>query len=340
MKNNVKSVVSLAIAFVFVLSFVFSAADAQTQARTYNIKVASPSNPEDNCVKALFYFKDLAEKKSLGRIKVDIYHSGQVGAHRDFMVEMIMGDIQAAEVNTAVLSAFDSRFMVFDIPYIAGSVDRVRAILDSGEGKKFSESLEKKTGIKIIGWMIRSPRDMYSSKNPIVTIKDFKGMKVRIMRSSVIERAFTLLGATPIPLSADERYEALQTKVVDAAENSPPLILAQKEYEVTKFVSLTEHLISPNIIGISAKFFNSLPLNLQKILLEAGDAAGRYESKLDLESEAAALEELERLGMKINEIPDKSLFIEAVKPLYQEYRDLIGADLMDVFINFNYTPKK
>ncbi|MDR0822500.1 MAG: TRAP transporter substrate-binding protein [Endomicrobium sp.] len=338
MKKSIKSAVSLVVAFVFVLSFAVSAAIAAP--KTYKITMATPSNPEDNCVKAFFYFKDLVEKQSAGRITVDVKHTGQLGGHRDYMEQMKMGSLQAAEVNTAVLSGFDPKFMVFDLPYIAGSVDRVWAILDSGEGKKFAESLEKKTGVKIIGWMVRSPRNMYNSKNPIVTVKDFKGMKVRIMESPVISRAFTLLGAVPVPLSANERYMALQTKVVDAAENSTPLIITQKEYEVTKFVSQTEHLISPNIIGMSAKFFNSLPADLQKIVLDAGDATGRYESKLDLDGDAAAFKELAKLGMKVNTVPDKSSFVNAVKPLYQEYRNQIGGDVIDTFVNFKYTPKK
>lgn len=307
------------------------AVDSATAADKFSLTMATPSNPEDNCVKAFFKFKELVEQKSGGKIAVDVKHSGQLGAHRDYMEQMKMGSLQAAEVNVAVLSAFDSKFMVFDLPYVSKSVPALRKLLDGDLGKVFADSLEKNTGVKIIGWMIRSPRNMYISTRPVVTAADFAGMKVRIMESPVMRRTFELLGAVPVPLSANERYMALQTKVVDAAENSTSLIITQKEYEVTKYVSRTEHFISPNIIALDAKFFAGLPADLQKIVLESGDEAGRYATRLDSDSEAAALEELKKLGMTINDCPDKSSFIQKVTPIYAEYRGQIGGDLLDAF---------
>ncbi|MDR1932233.1 MAG: TRAP transporter substrate-binding protein [Spirochaetales bacterium] len=300
-------------------------------AQTYAITMGTPSNPEDNCVRAFFYFEELVEKNSRGKLSVDVKHSGYLGSHRDYMEQMRMGSLQAAEVNVAVLSAFDPKFMAFDLPYISKSVSHLQGVLDGGMGKLFADSLEAAVGVKILGWMIRSPRNMYISTRPVVSANDFEGMRVRIMESPVMTRTFTLLGAVPVPLSANERYMALQTKVVDAAENSTSLVIAQKEYEVTKYLSRTEHFISPNIIAFDSKFFNNLPADLQKILVEAGDAAGRFATKLDTESEAGALQELTRLGMIVNDCPDKSSFIQKVSPIYAEYRDRIGGSIINAF---------
>jgi tripartite ATP-independent transporter DctP family solute receptor len=309
-----------------------AAAAAAASDQKFNLVLASPSNPEDNCVRAFFHFKEEVEKKSNGRITVDVKHSGQLGAHRDYMEQMQMGSLQGGEVNVAVLSGFDPKFMVFDLPYVSRSVEHLRGLLDSGMGKTFADSLEARTKVKIVGWMIRSPRNMYISTRPVVVADDFNGMKVRIMESPVMTRTFALLGAVPVPLSANERYMALQTKVVDAAENSTSLIITQKEYEVTKYVSRTEHFISPNIIAISAVWFNSLPADLQAIILEVGDETGRYMTKLDLDSEAGALKELEGYGMIINDCPDKSTFVAKVAPIYDEYRSQIGGDIIDAFV--------
>lgn len=308
------------------------AADAPAAEAEFTIKMATPSNPEDNCVIAFFEFEKMVEERSNGRIAVEIYHSGQLGAHRDYIEGMQMGSIQAAEINTAVLSGFDPKFMVFDLPYISKSTDHLRQVLDDGLNDTLVQSLEEKTGIKIIGWMIRSPRSLYNSKNPVVTADDFAGMKIRIMESPVMTKTFELLGAVPVPLAASERYMALQTKVVDGAENSVPLIVTQKEYEVTNYLSLTEHFITPNVITIDAKFFNKLPEDLQKIVLDAGVEAGAIATKLDADSESAAIEELKGLGMEVNECPDKTSFIEKVKPLYDEYRDEIGGEIIDAFL--------
>jgi tripartite ATP-independent transporter DctP family solute receptor len=304
---------------------------APVTAKDFTITMASVSNPEDNCVKAFFKFKELVEERSGGRIEVDVKHTGQLGAARDYIEQLQMGSLEAAEINVAVLSAVDSKFMVFDLPYIFQSQKWLEDKLEGGLGKIFADSLEKGAGIKIIGWMVRSPRDMYISSRPVVTAPDFKGMKVRITESPVMRRTFELLDAIPVPLTANERYMALQTKVVDAAENSVSLIITQKEYEVTKYVSITEHFISPNVIAFNPKFFAKLPVDLQDIVVKAGNEAGHYASRLDAESEQSALEELRKLGMTINDCPDKSSFRQKVTPIYAEYRDTIGADVIDAF---------
>jgi tripartite ATP-independent transporter DctP family solute receptor len=315
-----------------VSAFAGGQSDAPQTGGKTAITLANPSNPEDNCVKAFFHFKENVEKQSNGQITVDVKHSGQLGSHRDYMEQMRMGSLQGGEVNVAVLSGFDAKFMVFDLPYVSKSVAHLQGLLEMGMGTMFADSLKANTGVMILGWMIRSPRNMYISTRPVKTADDFNGMKVRIMESPVMTRTFTLLGAIPVPLAATERYMALQTKVVDAAENSTSLVITQKEYEVTKYLSRTEHFISPNIIAFDSKFFDKLPADSQKILLSAGEEAGRYATKLDSESEGAALKELERLGMSVNDCPDKSSFIQKVTPIYAEYRDKIGGDIIDAFI--------
>lgn len=301
----------------------------------YVIKMATPSNPEDSCVKAFFHFKELVEKNSNGRIEVQVLHSGQLGGHRDYIEGLQMGSIQMAEINTSVLSAIDNQFMVFDMPYIAKSVEHEIRVIESGVGDRLTKVLEDKTGIKIIGWMVRTPRSVYNSRGPIRTADDFSGMKIRVMESPVMMKTMELLGAKPVPLSANERYMALQTKVVDAAENSPPLIITEKEYEVTDYLSLTEHFVTPNIIAIDGKYFSKLPADLQKVVLDAGKAAADYAVKQDQDQLAGAIETLESLGMQVNRIPDKTSFINKVKPLYSEYQDRIGKDLIDAFVNSN-----
>ena len=300
-------------------------------AAQHTIKMATPSNPEDNCVRAFFKFKELVEDKTKGEIAVEVFHSGQLGSHRDYFENMQMGTIQVAELNTAVLSAFDSQFMVFDLPYIARGMDHLKEVLDAGLGEKLSKSLEDEFGIKIVGWMIRSPRCIYNSKRPVVTADDFSGMKIRIMESPIMTKTFSYLGAVPVPLSATERYMALQTKVVDGAENSVPIIIAQKEYEVTKYLSMTEHFNTPNIMAMDANFLNSLPENLKTTVLDCAREASLYATKLDTDDLERAVEELKGYGMIVNDVPDKTSFIEKVTPLYDEYRDEIGGDIIDAF---------
>lgn len=304
-------------------------ADAKGQ---FVIKMATPSNPEDNCVKAFYYFEKIVEERTAGRVDVQVFDSAQLGAHRDYIEQMQMGSLQAAEINTAVLSGFDSKFMVFDLPYLSKNVAHLQSVLEAGLADKLNASLEETTGLKVLGWMIRSPRNLYNSRNAVKTASDFKGMKVRVMESPIMTRTFELMGAVPVPLSAAERYMALQTGVVDGAENSVGIIVSQKEYEVTHFVSLTAHNITPNIIAFDKKYFDKLPADIQQVLVVAGKEAGAYATKLDSDSEAATLEQLKGFGMAVNDIADKSSFTKAVAPIYAQYRDEIGGDIIDAFL--------
>jgi len=328
-----KILVTLLIILMLCVTDTFAAGKKEEQ--KFVIKMASPSQPADSCVKAFFHFEEIVEKESKGRIDAQVMHSGQLGSARDYIEGLQMGSIQMAEITTSVLTALESKFMVMDLPYISKNVDHLRKVLDSGVGDMLAKALEEKVGLKILGYMIRTPRSVYSSKGPIRTADDFVGLKIRVMQSPVMIRTFELLGAKPIPIAATERYMALQTKVVDAAENSPPLIITEKEYEVTKFVSLTEHFITPNAIVMDGKFYKKLPEDLQKIVQRAAKEAEKFATDEDKRQLADAIKVLEEKGMKVNTIPDKSSFIEKVKPLYAEYEGKIGKDLIETFLKVN-----
>ncbi|MHB1652948.1 MAG: TRAP transporter substrate-binding protein [Desulfitobacteriaceae bacterium] len=297
------------------------------------IKVASPSAPDDSCVQSYYKFKDLVESKSNGRIQVQVFPNGQLGDQANYIAQMQAGNIQIGEVTTSLLAPLDGEFGVFDLPYIAKSMDSEINVLKSGMGDKMSKNLENNAGLKIVGWLVRSPRSVYSSKGPIKTADDFKGLKIRVMQSPIMVKTMELLGAQPVPISANERYMALQTHVVDAAENSVPLIITQKEYEVTKYVSLTEHFLTPNVMAMDAKFFNKLPADLQKIVSDSGKEAADYEVQVEKQQLNDAIKTLESKGMKVNSISDKSSFIEKVRPIYAAYQDKIGKDVIDAFLS-------
>ena len=309
------------------------AANAPAKKGEFVIKVASPSAPDDSCVMAYYKFKELVEARSNGRIDVQVFPNGQLGDQKNYIAQMQAGNIQAGEISTPLLSPLASEFAVFDLPYIVKDMDHEIRVLQSGVGDKMSKSLEEKANLKIISWLVRSPRSVYSSRGAINTADDFKGLKIRVMQSPIMVKTMELLGSQAVAISANERYMALQSKVVDAAENSVPLIVTQKEYEVTKFVSLTEHFVTPNVMAMDAKFFNKLPADLQKIVVDAGKEAGDYEVQVEKKQLSDAIATLESKGMKVNKIADKSSFVEKVKPIYAEYQDKIGKSTIDTFLN-------
>jgi len=295
------------------------------------IKMAIPSAPEDSCTMAFYKFKELVESRTNGRIAVQVFPNGQLGDHIAYITQMQAGNLQVGEVNTSLLGPLDSEFAVFDLPYLSKDMDHLIRVLQSGLGDKMSKNLEDKAGLKVIGWMVRSPRNVYSSRGPINTASDFQGLKIRVQQSAIMLKTMELLGAQPVAISANERYMALQSNVVQAAENSVPYIFTQKEYEVTKFLSLTEHFITPNVMAMDAKFFNKLPPDLQKIVSDTGIEAAAYEIEVEKKQLNDAIKALEGKGMKVNTVADKSSFKEKVQPIYTEYQDKIGKDVIDTF---------
>ena len=322
-----KKILALLLAAIMVLSL---SATCFADGPEYVITLANPSNPEDNVVKAFYYFEKIVEEKSNGRIDVQVYDSGQLGSHADCIDSMQLHSLTAAEVNTSVLGNIDPAFSIFDLPYLADGMDGEIEVIKSGLGDVLDQRLQDAAGLKIVGWFVRSPRSIYTSKGPAYKLEDLKGTKIRIMESRLMSEAMTLLGMIPVPLAATERYMALQTGTVDAAENSVPLIITQAEYEVTKYVVLSEHFCTPNVMCMDLDFYNKLPDDLKAIIDECGAEAGTYSSNLDKESLEIALDELaNKYGMTICEIEDKTPFMDAVAPLYDEYRDKIGQDIYD-----------
>ncbi len=326
-----KKYLALLIAVVMVLALAVPAASAEA-APEFVITLANPSNPEDNVVKAFYYFEQIVEERSGGRIDVQVYDSGQLGSHADCIDSMQLHSLVAAEVNTSVLGNVDPAFSIFDLPYLADGMDGVSEVIESGLGDVLDQRLQDAADLKIVGWFVRSPRSIYTSKGPATCLADLAGTKIRIMESPLMSKAMTLLGMVPVPLAATERYMALQTGTVDAAENSVPLIITQAEYEVTDYVILTEHFCTPNVMAMDLDFYNKLPDDLKAIVDECGKEAGAYSSQLDKESLEEALDKLaNEYGMTICEIEDKTEFMDAVAPLYDEYRDTIGQDIYDFF---------
>lgn len=322
--------------FLIVMGMLFANGAAETskgaEKSEMKFKIATSLAPNDSIPKALDEaIKEISERTD-GRMEGVAFHSSQLGSQRDYLDGLQMGSMQIAETSTSLLAGIDPKFAIFDMPYISKNVEHCQSVLDNGLAEILSKSLEEKAGLKILGWAIRTPRNVYSSKGPINSVADFKGLKIRTMETKAVMGAMTLLGASPVPIPGTERYMALQTKVVDAAENSSAEILVKKEYEVTKYISKTEHLIAPNPIICSVDWFNKLDKETQGILMDVFGKTGLKATKLETESLVDVEKELAKKGMIINNIDNKKPFVDAMAPLYEEYKNVIGADIFNLFL--------
>lgn len=301
-------------------------AEGEGTAAPITIRVGHVLAPTHPYQIGLEEFGRIVGEKSNGTMKVEAFHSSQLGNERDMIEGLQLGTIEMTLVSTAPLASFTKDFLVFDLPFIFKDTASARATVDSEIGTNMLAGLEAK-GIKGICYWENGFRNVTNSKLPIEKPEDLAGMKVRTMENSVHMDSFTALGADPTPMAFGELFTALQQKTIDGQENPLAIIDTSKFYEVQQYLSVTEHFYAPSPLLISMDFYNSLTPEQQTIITESALEARDFERGLLDEANAKLITFLEEQGMSIN-YPDKAAFIEAVQPVYEKYTGDIPAELI------------
>jgi tripartite ATP-independent transporter DctP family solute receptor len=331
-ERKLLTVFSAALALVFAQA-AYAGGESEAVKGPVVIKCASVDAPGGSMYVGFEYFIKEIGPRTKNAVTAELHASSELGNHRDYIDGLQIGSIQLAEIASSVVATVDDSFAIFDMPYISPNERAQVETLKAGADKLLRDSLLKKTNLYAGGFLVRTPRNVYCSTKPIKSVEDFRDLKIRTMESPPMLRAMALLGAKATPIPTSERYMALQTKVVDAAENNSGEIYFKKEYEVTKYLSKTSHIIQPNVYIFSNAFLQSLSEDLRKIVTDLCDEAADVGTKYDFDNVDVIEKKLvQDHGMIINDIPDKSAFIAALQPLYQEYTSRIGQDLMDSFL--------
>jgi tripartite ATP-independent transporter DctP family solute receptor len=291
--------------------------------------IVSENHPDYICMRDVF--KKNLEKKSGGRIKVELYPNAQLGGDREMSESVQMGTLQIALPATSAIAGFDKRFQVLDLPFLFKDKKTAFKALDGELGNKLDANLTPQ-GFINLGYFENGFRHVTNNRGPITKPEDLKGLKLRTMENPLHIAFFKLLGANPTPINYGELYTALQQKTVDGEENPIAIVYDAKFYEVQKFYSLTGHVFSATMALMNKSFFDKLPKDLQKLVRDEGRAFVLAQRKMLDANESKQLEELKQKGMKVNTLtPDqKKAFVKATAPVYDTFRDKIGADLVDL----------
>jgi tripartite ATP-independent transporter DctP family solute receptor len=263
-------------------------------------------------------FAELLKEKSDGRMSVKMYHSGTLGSQPDAIEQLRIGGIEIGNFNLGPLGPIVPEANVVSLPFIFKDVDHMWRVLDGKPGEMINEGMTK-YGIVPLAWYDAGSRSFYNSQKPIMTPEDVAGMKVRVMNNDLYSGMIAALGGNPSPMAFAEVYQSLKTGVVDGAENNWPSYESTGHFEVAPFYSLSQHLIIPETLCINAKVYQSLSPEDQKILKEAAVESAMLQRQLWKEIEKASEEKVLAGGVKFNEIPDKSAFQAAMKPVYDKY---------------------
>ena len=288
------------------------AAGAQTTLRSADI------HPDGYpTVEAVKHFGALLEQKTNGRYKVQVFHSAQLGQEKDTIEQTRFGVIDLNRINMGPFNNLIPETFVPALPFIFRSVEHMRKTMDGPIGDQILKAFEPH-GLVALAFYDSGARSFYNSKRPINAPADMKGMKIRVIQSDLFLDLVNALGANATPMPPGEVYSALQTGVVDGAENNWPSYESFRHFEVAKFYSLSEHSMSPEVLVMSKKSFDKLSPADQKAVRESAKESVAKMRELWEAREKVAEQKIRSSGNQINTV-DKQPFIDAMKPVYEKY---------------------
>ncbi len=308
-------------------SVVSGAAFAQAPIVIKFSHVVSTDTPKG---KAAERFKELAEKATKGRVKVELYPNSTLYKDKEELEALQLGAVQMLAPSLAKFGPLGVKeFEVFDLPYIFPSKDVLYRVTEGPIGKNLMKKLESK-GIIGMGFWDNGFKVMSANK-PIHLPADLKGMKLRIQSSKVLDAQMRALGANPQVLAFSEVYQALQTGVVDGTENPPSNLYTQKMHEVQKHVTVTNHGYLGYAVIVNKKFWDGLPADIRNELDGAMKAATKYANAIAQQENDNALEAVKKSGkttVYVLNDKERAEWRKALLPVQKDMEGRIGKELI------------
>ena len=260
------------------------------------------------------------EKATNGRLSVQMFASMQLGGEKEAIEQAQVGAIQFARVSVGALGPVINELNVFNLPFLFRNTAHAQKVIDGEIGQELLDAVtNSKAGLVGICWMDAGARNVYDTKHPIKSIGDLKGLKVRVMGNPMFVDMMNALGGNGVAMGYDQVFSALQTGVVDGAENNPPSFVFDNHYQVAKNYTLTEHLIVPEMLVFSKKTWNALSKDDQALLLKLSKETQAEERVLWNKVEAEAFVKMKAAGIVPVKLADKKPFQDAVKPVWDKY---------------------
>jgi tripartite ATP-independent transporter DctP family solute receptor len=256
-----------------------------------------------------------------GRLSVQMYAAMQLGGEKEAIEQAQIGAIQLARVSVGTLGPVINDLNVLNLPFLFRNTAHMEKVIDGDIGAELLDKVtnDPKAGLVALCWMDAGARNLYDTKKPIRSIADLKGLKIRVIGNPMFVDMMNALGGNGVAMGYDQVFSALQTGVVDGAENNLPSYVFDNHYQAAKYYSLTQHLIVPEILVFSRKTWDTLSKDDQDLLHKLAREAQLDERDLWNKYEMAALEKAKAAGNQIIDISDKTPFQDAVKPVWDKY---------------------
>ncbi len=300
------------------------------------LKVAHNGSPEHPYQAGFESFKEIIERDTDGEVQVQIFENGQLGTEGEASLMVKLGALAASAASAgAGLGPFVSEAEVFNLPFIFRGMDHFYRVLDGAPGERVAGAVEDKLDAMVLGWWFSGVRNMWNGTRPVLEPEDLRGLKIRVMATPVLVAAFDTLGAQATPMSFGELYSGLEQGVVDGAETDHVDLLYERFYEVTRYVSYTEHMYLAAGLIFSRKLYDRLSPEVQQVVLRAGRDSSIVQRRAMETATREALAELERTGnLEFFEV-DRSLFQDRVRDVYRDAAPgLGGTEVIDEIVGY------
>lgn len=278
-------------------------------------------------------FKDFMEEKTDGRVTVEVYPNGQLGEDDDIVKGVKLGTCQIfIGTQGSVSSVLGEKYDVLDLPFLYNSYEEwCDGMLSEGGGLDLYNELLEGTGYVALDFAYDGQRSILTTKKPIRSLADMKGLKIRVTPSEMYLSIFKAMGANPTPMAFGEVYTGLTQGTIDGLDHSATVIVDQKFQEPSKYFTLTNHMTSPQPILTSQAFLDSLPQDVHDIFLEGIAKMGERQRELEHSKEAECLQTMKDDGIEVIELNDEQLaeFVKAVQPVYNQWREYSGDEAVD-----------
>jgi len=304
----------------------FGAASAQ-DVREHTIKFATQNPKGHPIVVGMEKFAEIVSTKSGGKIKVTLFPGGVLGGDAPNVSAAQGGTLDMVVMNSGILANVEKAFTIYDFPFMFATPQEADAVVDGPFGRMMNAKLESKGLVGLAYWELGF-RNITNSKRPITKVEDIAGLKLRVIPNAINVDWVTALGGNPTPMAFPEVYGALEQKAIDGQENPWTVINANKFYEVQKYATVTNHQYNPQSVFISKKTWDGLNAAERKILQDAATETAPYQRKVSREQMGAALDNMKKNGMQVNELSPAELakFREKMKPVIEKHTATVGAD--------------
>jgi len=316
---------SRTVALVVALSL--TAVSTSTVAREF--RVADTQSEEYPTVQALRYMGRLVAERSGGRHRMRVFHSRQLGEEKETIEQTRVGAIDLNRTNVALIGNFVPAMNVLAMPFLFRSIEHVQKVLDGPIGNEILDSFEP-YGFVGLAFYDSGARSIYNSVRPIRSIADMKGLRIRVQQSELMSDMVKALGAEPVELAYGQVLTGLATGLVDGAENNWPSFVTTDHYKYAGHYTLTEHTMSPEVLIMSRRAWESLSGEDRKIFREAAMKSSHFMREKWKDLEEQSRRQAEAAGVKIVTDLDRRPFEAAMAGIYAKaQRDPAVAELIE-----------